>query len=648
MRLRIWSQVGAIDFLKSEFFSWLRPPKKLSLSEWSDENAYLSAESSAEAGRWHTIPYQRGIMDAITEPHLEQVSVIKSARVGYTKILNNTIGYYIHQDPCPMMLVQPTIEDAQGYSKEEIAPMLRDTPCLRGLVTDAKEKTSDNTILAKNYPGGTLGLVGANSGRGFRRVSRRVVLFDEVDAYPDGGAGKDGDQIKLGIKRTEYYWNRKIIAGSTPLVKDHSRIEKLFLSGDQRRYFVPCPQCHAPQYLKFKNMHWPKGKPEEAYFKCEVNACVIEHKDKRWMVEMGDLWSREKPGQGYGWQATAPFDGKHASFHIWAAYSYSPNATWAHIAKEHVESVQDPELLKTFVNTWLGESWEENYSAKVGASELQARAELYLSGTSPAQGLVLVAGVDVQDNRFAITRTAFGKGEEQFIVDHQEIMGDPSQPAIWKQLVELLKSPVNHELGGQLVVKAAAIDSGGHFTHEVYQFVRDIGRQQNWIAVRGASQRGKPAIGKPSTVDLNYKGQVLKNGAQVYVVGSDTIKTTIFARLKHNEPGPGYIHFPQDLDAAYYEQLTAEKQTTRYSKGQPIREWVKKSGARNEALDCAVYGYAALQFYMTKFHHKTFWEQMEKALPKKDETGPNQDKNGQNKTNQAKIGQNRRNFVTNF
>ena len=228
--------------IANKAFLAFKPPKKLTLSEWADEYAYLSAESSAEGGRWRTLPYQKGIMDAITDPNVEQVTVMKSARVGYSKILNHIIAYHVHMDPCPIMIVQPTIEDAAGYSKEEIAPMIRDTKCLRGLIADAKAKDSTNTILQKQFPGGTLSLVGANSARGFRRVSRRIVLFDETDGYP-ATAGTEGDQIKLGIRRTEYYWNRKIVAGSTPTVQDFSRIEQLFGQSDQRKYYVPCPDC---------------------------------------------------------------------------------------------------------------------------------------------------------------------------------------------------------------------------------------------------------------------------------------------------------------------------------------------------------------------------------------------------------------------
>ena len=310
------------DLEKKAYAAFL-PPKKLSLSAWADEYAYLSVESSAEGGRWRTLPYQKGIMDAVTDPNVEQISVMKSARVGYSKILNHIIGYHIHNDPTSIMLVQPTIEDATGYSKEEIAPMLRDTKCLQGLVSDAKAKDGQNTLLQKLFPGGNLTLVGANSPRGFRRVSRRIVLFDETDGYP-ASAGTEGDQIKLGIKRTEFFANRKIVAGSTPTVKDFSRIEKLFNQTDQRRYYVPCPnpKCNHMQYLRWANFECFENDPSTTIYKCEKCNHHIPHTKKRWMVERGE------------WRATAPYNGKHVGFHIWAAYSYSPNASWQNLMEE--------------------------------------------------------------------------------------------------------------------------------------------------------------------------------------------------------------------------------------------------------------------------------------------------------------------------
>jgi phage terminase large subunit GpA-like protein len=591
----------ALDRIEEGFLEAFRPPAKLSLSQWADQYAVLSAESSAEAGRWKTLPYQREIMDAFTDPAIEQISVIKSARVGYTKILNHAIGYHIHQDPCSIMLVQPTIEDAEGYSKEEIAPMLRDTPVLAGLVSESKAKDSANTILAKLFPGGTLGLVGANSPRGFRRVSRRVVLFDEVDGYPPS-AGAEGDQIKLGIRRTEYFWNRKIVAGSTPTVKDHSRIERLFLQSDQRRYYVPCPTCGEFQYLKWSNLKWPEDEPEKAYFLCEANGCVMTHDRKRWMVERGQ------------WRATAPGNGKHAGFHIWAAYSYSPNASWGQLALEFLEAKNDAESLKTFVNTVLGELWEDEYSAKVGADSLKSRAETYEPGTVPARALTLVAGIDVQDNRLSISLWAYGRDEEAWIVSRIVIFGDPAKPEIWKQLDEVLFRAYPHEFGGELRIAVAAIDSGGHFTHEVYAYVRErrSHKYTRVLAVKGQSQKGKAAIGKPTKVDINFRGQSLKSGAELFPVGSDTIKSVLYRRLQLSAPGPGFVHLNASLPDDFFQELTSEKKVTKFVRGFPVHEWVKKG--RNEALDEAVYAYAAMQYLYSRYHRKTIWDQLERKL----------------------------------
>jgi len=580
----------------------------MTLSEWADSYAYLSAESSAEGGRWHTLPYQKGIMDAITNPKIEQISVMKSARVGYSKILNHVAAFHIHQDPCPIMIVQPTIEDAQGYSKEEIAPMLRDTPCLKGVVSEAKSKDGANTILQKQFPGGSLSLVGANSPRGFRRVSRRVVLFDEVDGYPPS-AGTEGDQIKLGIRRTEYYWNRKIVAGSTPTVKDFSRVERMFLQGDQRRYFVPCPDCGHMQYLKWANMKWRDDDPDTASYCCESCGVWIPAAKKRWMVERGE------------WRPTAPGNGKHVSFHIWAAYSYSPNASWSTLVEEFLDAKNDAEQLKTFVNTVLGETWEDEYASKVGADALSERSadEKYKQGVVPAEALLLTVGCDTQDDRLSLSVWGWGREEQGWLIDRVKIYGDPSRKEVWKQLDEIVQTPYESEDGRELKPMVVAIDSGGHHTSEVYQYARE--RQSlGVVAIKGMSTKNKPPIGKASKVDLNAQGKTLKKGAQVFPVGSDTIKSLLFGRLKHNDVGPGYLHFYPTVDKDYFEELTAEKQILRFRNGFPERIWVKKSSARNEALDELVYAYAALNRVYQIKDRRTLWDQMERSPEERKES----------------------------
>ena len=620
------------NLLKLEKKAYLsfKPPKKLSLSQWADKNAYLSAESSAEGGRWRTLPYQKGIMDAITDPNVEQVTVMKSARVGYSKILNHIIAYHIHQDPCPIMVCQPTIEDCQGYSKEEIAPMLRDTPCLHGLVSDPKSKDGNNTLLQKNFPGGTLSLVGSNSARGFRRVSRRIVLFDEVDGY-SASAGTEGDQIKLGIRRTEYYWNRKIVAGSTPTIKDFSRIERLFLQTNQMRYYVPCPECNHMQYLKWSNMKWRDNDPDTVAYACEDCGCLIPHSKKRWMVERGE------------WRATAPGNPKHVGFHIWAAYSYSPNASWSNLVEEFLQSKDDPEQLKTWINTILGDVWEDQYASKVGAEGLMERASLetYNQGTPPSSVLSLCLGCDVQDDRLSMSLWGIGRNEEMYLIDRKVIYGSPSRADLWKQMDEVLMSEYTNEDGKKMKIDSAAIDTGGHFTQEVYQYVRER-TQLGLIGVKGMGQKGKPPLGKPSKVDINFSGKALKRGVQLFPVGVDVIKSTLHNKLKDAEPGEGYIHFYPTITHDYFEELTAERQVLRYKHGYQERIWVKKSNARNEALDEMVYAYAAWQRLLQKYDRRTIYDQFERRLnpsePKKDS------KLSLNRTNSTKNS----NFVSNW
>ena len=592
--------MSAIIELERRAFAAFKPPKKLTLSEWADEYAYLSAESSAEGGRWHTLPYQKGIMDAITDPSIEQVTVMKSARVGYSKILNHIIAYHIHQDPCGIMVVQPTIEDASGYSKEEIAPMIRDTKVLTNLVSDAKTRDSNNTILQKQFPGGVLSLVGANSARGFRRVSRRIVLFDETDGYP-ASAGTEGDQIKLGIARTQYFWNRKIVAGSTPTIKDFSRIERLFEQSDQRRYYVPCPDCGHMQYLRWPNMRWEGSDTDNVSYACEECGVLIPHNKKRWMVERGE------------WRATQPGNGRHVGFHIWAAYSYSPNAEWSNLAEEFELSKHDPEQLKTWINTTLGETWEDEYASKVGADALMERAAeaKYEVTVPPEEALVLCMGCDVQDDRLSMSVFGFGRNEEMFLVDRKVIYGSPARADLWKQMDEVLMGQYVSQDGFEMKIESAAIDTGGHYTQETYQYVRERS-QLGLIGIKGIGQKGKPPLGKPTTQDITFSGKALRRGVKLFPVGVDVIKTTLHNKLKNAEKGEGYIHFYPTITHDYFEELTAERQVLRYKHGYQERVWMKKSNARNEALDEMVYSWAAFERFRQRYDRRTMWDQLEK------------------------------------
>jgi phage terminase large subunit GpA-like protein len=617
----------------SQAREYWRPPPHLDLDDWADRYAYLSSESSAESGRWRSLPYQRGIMKAITDPHIEAVTVMKSARVGYTKIINHTCGYFMHQDPCPIMVVQPTDGDAEGYSKDEIAPMLRDTPVLEGLVSDPKARDSGNTMTLKAFPGGVLQLVGANSPRGFRRVTRRIVIFDETDGYPQS-AGTEGDQIKLGIKRTETYYNRKHIAGSTPTLELTSRIARRFDQSDQRHYFVPCPECDHKQVLKWANLKWEPGKPETALYHCEGCGAGIPHHKKRGMIE--EAHRRQMAGEsGIGWVALKPEVKGHAGFHIWAGYSYAPNATWAHLAAEWEACHNNVEELKTFINTVLGETWKGKGDAP-DWQRLYDRRENYKTNTLPDVPVILFAGADVQKDRIEVEIVAYGEGCKSWSIDYRVLPGDTSNieapDSPWKQLDLLRVELWRHSNGVAVPLRALMVDAQ-YNTNVVLSWVRKCPASQVFAA-RGQDELAVP-VGQPKAVDINRDGKKKARGAKQWPIGVNLLKTELYGWLKQERPTTesgldyphGYCHFPEYGDE-FFKQLTAEEVAIRIVRGYRRPIW-QKTRDRNEALDCRVYARAAAILCGLDRVSSEQWKEM--AL----EVGLVQLKPGEQQTNEA-------------
>lgn len=567
-----------VEAFVSDLWGHWAPPKRMKLSEWAEKHAVLSAESSAQTGKWTNIPYQVEMLDAMTDRAIESVTVLKSARVGYTKCINHLIGYHIEHDPCPIMVVQPTNGDAEGYSKDEIAPMLRDTPVLSPLFEESGRRDSQNTILNKSFPGGKLQMVGADSPRGFRRVSIRVLIFDETDGY-SATAGDEGDQIKLGIRRTEYFWNRKIIAGSTPTLLATSRVNKRFLLSDQRYYYVPCPHCGEKQILKWENLRWPKNDPDGAYFACTGNGCVIEYKDHRWMIENGE------------WIAHNPSVTNHAGFHIWAAYSYSPNATWAHLAREWLDCHKNTEERKTFIMTVLGQPYEGEGDAP-DWEKIYKRRESYPRNRIPMGGLMLFAGVDVQKDRLEVEIVAYGRDMESWSIDYRVITGDTSQldgpQSPWPRLKALLDEEWEHEGGNSLKLRLMGVDSG-YNTNTVYSFVRQF--PVNQVIATDGRDTYQMAIGQPKAVEVKQNGKRSGRNLKLWPIGVSLLKTELYGWLKQeaeeNEETPhGWCHFPE-YGEEYFKGITAEEIVPRKVKGFTRYQW-EKVYDRNEPLDCRV------------------------------------------------------------
>lgn len=587
------------------FRAGLQPDPDFTVSEWADAHRMLSQKAASEPGPWRTdrTPYLREIMDCLSPSSpVETVVFQAGAQVGKTESGNNWLGFVIHHAPGPMMMVQPTVDTAKRLSKQRLAPMIEETPVLRDRIADNRARDGGNTMLVKEFQGGVLVITGANSAVGLRSMPVRYLFLDEVDAFPTDVDG-EGDPVSLAIRRTTTFSRRKVYLSSTPTVKDHSRIEREYLASDQRRYFVPCPECGHYQWLRWAQMKWTEGDPQSARYCCEECGSLIEERHKPDMLRRGQ------------WRATVEGGGKVAGFHLSSLYSPLGWKSWASVVEDFLAAKNDPPALKTFVNTVLGETWEEEYSSKVGADGLQERAEPYDMLTVPGDGLLLTAGVDVQDNRVAYVVRAWGQDEESWLVNYGEIHGDPSRPDLWQQLDAVLwKTEYTHESGASLPVRAVAIDTGGHYTHEVYNYARTR-RDKHVIAVKGMSQPNKPIITKPSRQDINFKGQTIKKGVELWGVGTDTAKATIYSRLKNTEPaGAGVYHFPMGVPYGYFEQLTAEKQVTRFSNGFPKRIWIKKEGARNEALDCEVYALAALQYFYTRVNRATLWRTLQSRL----------------------------------
>jgi phage terminase large subunit GpA-like protein len=545
-----------------------KPPPDLKVSDWADQDRKLSPEASAEPGQWITsrAEYQRGIMDAFSDPSVEMVVVMSSAQVGKTEILNNVIGFHVAQDPSPMLVVQPTLDMAQTWSKDRLAPMLRDTPALQGLVKDPRARDSGNTTLHKIFPGGHITACGANSPSSLASRPVRVVLCDEVDRYPVS-AGSEGDPVSLARKRASTFWNRRIGLFSTPTNKGNSRIEAAFEESDKRLYFVPCPHCKHEQSLKWSSVQWEQDKPETSQYACE---------------ECGSLWTdaeRVRAIRHGKWSPTSEFK-RVAGFHL--SGLYSPWTPLDVAVREFLEAKKQPATLRVWVNTYLGETWEEQ-GEQVDDYAIAERREPF-GETLPIEVVLLTAGVDVQDDRLEVEIVGWGRDDESWSIDYRTVYGDPSSPAVWQDMDSILSQQFEREDDSILMVRAACVDSGGHHTNSVYNYVRPR-EGKRIFAIKGVGGEGKPLVGKPGR---NNIGKI-----KLFPIGVDTAKDVLFSRMRITEPGPGYMHFPLSRSDEYFRQLTAEKLVTRYHKGFARREWVKIR-PRNEALDVRVYAMAAL------------------------------------------------------
>jgi phage terminase large subunit GpA-like protein len=579
---------GAIEALKVERElrqATFAPVSRLSLSAWAEEHRQLTTESgAAEPGRYRfdRAPYLREIADAMTEPGLRRVVFKKSSRIGATVgVLENFIAYVIHLAPASMMVMQPTVDEAKGWSAEHLEPLLRDTRALRGRVLQSGRRSSSNTLQRKKFPGGYLAIIGSNSASGLRRRGIRYLLADEIDGYGKTAKGKvqEGDPLSLARRRMGAQWRRKEFNSSTPTERGHSRIDAEYEDSDRREYEVPCPHCGHWQTLKWRNFRWDPGKPQTVQYLCGdlndqdeiIGGCgaLIPEMYKPRMVRAG-RWVPRNPGH--------PTRG----YFIWSAYTLL-GYTWVDMATEWIAAQRDRTELQTFVNTVLGESWEDR-EGQVPESLLANRRENYTAEV-PRGAALLTMGVDTQGDRLEASIWAFGAGEEMWLVKHEIVYGDPAllygnDKSPWTKLDVLVHRTWKHESGTDLRIAVTCVDSGGHHTDEVYRYCK-LKRGSNVFAIRGSPDASARPVSQPT-----------KGGP--FNLGTIALKDTLFARAKITKAGDGYMHFPWSATDDYFKGLLSEIPRTRYVNRRPVRRYEPLPGRRSEPLDCAVYALAGL------------------------------------------------------
>lgn len=606
--------------LDKSFFEILRPPQRHDINSWAEKYATLSSETGKSLGSWRSYPYQKEIMRAMTPGLLtangEQIWMVcfeKSARVGYTKIIGNALGYFIHEDPSSILVVQPVQDDCRGWVVEELNPLIRNTPVLADLIPTDKKTDGTNTMEHKLFPGGVISIAPAATPTSFRRITRRIIIIDETDAVKES-IGKEGNFIKLAIKRADTYHDRMIVLGSTPLLDKNSHIHNYYETSDQRRYFVPCPHCGYYQFLKWAQFRWLSSDYKSVVYECENKACAksILPSQRRDMVADG-LW---KPTNKKGRPGIA-------GFQIWAAYSDAPAAAWSNLVQEYDSCKNNPLELQTFVNTTLGEVWEDKTGQlQIEAKDILDNLDNYESSTCPKEVRLLTAAIDTQKERIEISVYGWGKLESCYFIEHVVIEGDPKDSIVWEQAEAFLKIKFPRKGKSSLPIKKVFVDSGGTATQNVYA---ECKRRTNWSAIKGASTVDAPYVTPTKFKLYGTKNNQRYRQTPIELIGVNKIKDELYERLLvlKNDKQRANIHFPKNFSLDQAEEILSEERITVGSYETKYR-WVNKNNNKNEMLDTLVYSFAAMKSVLSKLNPVTCWDQFEPTKRKDPTKQPKQ------------------------
>ena len=596
-------------------------PEKLWTSEWADKYRQVPSKSSPEGGQWRTsrTPYAREPMDELcSRSRTQEVVIMAASQVLKTEVLLNFVFESIDQDPGPMMVVQPTEKAVKDFVSQRLDPAITAMERISAKIPSSRKRDGGNKITEKNFPGGVLYLGWSNSPSELASKPIKKLALDEVDRYPVS-LKDEGSPVKLAEQRTANFPRRKILKTSTPKVRGASVITDEYESSSMAQYWVPCPHCQALQVLVFENLRWKKttdddGKkrhwPDTAVYVCEHCGSEIEERNKPWMLA-------DKPMGGLAeWRHRHP-DRAKKGYHINGLYSpVGLGFSWAERAQKFLEAKADPAKLQTFVNLHLGEPYED-HSDQMQSAALQARGEAYPLRTVQPGYLILTLGVDVQRaGYFAFHLVAWGRGERCHTVDYTEIPGDVSRQEDWERVITTYRRrPVRNAYGVDLKISMTAIDSGDGVTvHEAYKYARKY-RHDDVIVIKGYSQSNKPILGRPSKQDVrNDRGEMEKNGVELWMVGTDTAKSALFARLDgdlmHEQHTDRMVRYSTELPATFFEGVASEFYDADSGK------WIKRPGKRNEPLDTWVYAYCAAHHPRIAIHtaRGADWDELERLL----------------------------------
>lgn len=584
-------RVNKLNACLAKILSGMKPPEDLTVSQWADKNRRLTSESSAEVGKWRTsrTPYMFDILDSFTDPLIEHIVVVAASQVGKSETINNMVGYCIDQDPGPILLIQPTIDDVKRYSEMRIAPMIRETRCLKRKVADPKSRDAANTKRQKSFPGGVLVMTGSNVAHDLSSMPIRYVFGDERDRWATS-AGSEGDPWELAVARTRTFYNKKMVEVSTPTVKGASAIENSYNLGTMERWKTQCPHCGEYVELTFDNIRFEYDAAEngdkkifhisEIFYVCpECGGISDEHTMK---------------SQPAKWVATVPEARKHHKTRsFWLTAWVSPWATWESIILQFLQAGTDSAKLQVVYNTQFGELWEER-GDMASEDDVMARREVY-EAEVPDGVLLLTCGVDTQDDRLEYEVVGHRRYGETWGIKKGVILGRPDTEEVWERLDEVLSHKYKFKSGVSLQISLTFIDEGGHFTQEVRQHC--LARQYDHVfAIKGANRPDIPYTAPPKKQKIVVNGKVIGQ-VWVYEIGVNAGKQKIVDNLRVQSPGANYCHFPlrDDYSKQFFKQLMSEHLAYVPKLKHPW-QWQKIPGhERNEAFDIRNYNLAACE-----------------------------------------------------